>query len=254
MDESKTNSTPLPDAPIPANIVTLLSEFKTLATMDIAEEEVIKISEQLLLQKDANWGDLLSAAPRTLCSIAQCFAIAWSEGADKFAQDKDNTMPKHLRTNLVDCSDLGRETFREAESKMNRVSTTIRNIVEFDGVIDKILDILGEENPKTSELSEKFMKLERLAKECVVDTDAVVQRSKTWEIKVSKVTTAYASTNARKSVPAKVGVFVMRRTPSFKITNVWPPRLSFSWNRELHQAQQKVGILNPPKRVSSDTL
>jgi hypothetical protein len=70
----------------------MLSDFKTLRSKNLAVEEVQSISELLLHQRDANWGDLLGAAPRTLCCIGQCFAIACSEGAGGLVQIRDTTM------------------------------------------------------------------------------------------------------------------------------------------------------------------
>jgi hypothetical protein len=135
------------------NMGGLLSDFKSLHSKNIAVEEMQCISELLLNQRDATWGDLLSAAPRTLCSIGQCFVIASSEGTEGVVQKRDSTMyvafvdffygnltaplsrPQDLRTNLVNCLAQAREAFREAENRMSRVSVTIGNIIEFDGVV-----------------------------------------------------------------------------------------------------------------------
>ncbi len=46
-----------------------------------AEAFVQSISQQLLLRHDANWGDLLGAAPQALCFLGQCFVAATSSAA-----------------------------------------------------------------------------------------------------------------------------------------------------------------------------
>ena len=46
-----------------------------------AEAFVQSISQQLLLQHDANWGDLLGAAPQALCFLGQCFVATTSSAA-----------------------------------------------------------------------------------------------------------------------------------------------------------------------------
>lgn len=46
-----------------------------------AEAFVQSISQQLLLQHDANWGDLLGAAPQALCFLGQCFVATMSSAA-----------------------------------------------------------------------------------------------------------------------------------------------------------------------------
>jgi len=78
------------------NADTSTLEFKSLRTKGVSDEEVQYISHQLLLQTEANWGDLLSAAPRTLCSLGQCFVIAWSESADSMVQERDESMYSKL--------------------------------------------------------------------------------------------------------------------------------------------------------------
>lgn len=46
-----------------------------------ADAFVQSISQQLLLQHDANWGDLLGAAPQALCFLGQCFVATTSSAA-----------------------------------------------------------------------------------------------------------------------------------------------------------------------------
>jgi len=50
--------------------------IKSLKSQDGAENFVRCISNQLLLQNDSNWGDLLGAAPAALCCLGQCFVAA----------------------------------------------------------------------------------------------------------------------------------------------------------------------------------
>jgi hypothetical protein len=66
-------------------------KFRVLATESANEAEVKSISDRLRQYQTAYWGDLLCAAPRTLCSIGQCFVIAWSERGD-IEQNGDKDM------------------------------------------------------------------------------------------------------------------------------------------------------------------
>jgi hypothetical protein len=50
--------------------------IKSLKSQSGAEDFVRSISQQLLLQNDSNWGDLLGAAPAALCCLGQCFVAA----------------------------------------------------------------------------------------------------------------------------------------------------------------------------------
>ncbi|EEP79211.1 predicted protein [Uncinocarpus reesii 1704] len=47
-------------------------------TRDGVERFMDNISTQLLLEKECNWGEMLGAAPRALCSLGQCFVAATS--------------------------------------------------------------------------------------------------------------------------------------------------------------------------------
>jgi hypothetical protein len=101
MERPSTPSEPRP-APQKSEENAEKPEFGALGS--IPSEDVQTISHQLLLQREANWGDLLSAAPRTLCSLGQCFVIAWSEAADNMVQEKDPSM--YLKLNLFPNFDL----------------------------------------------------------------------------------------------------------------------------------------------------
>ena len=52
--------------------------LRSLKTEEGAEQIVQSMSQQLLLRNDANWGDLLSAAPQALCCLGQCFVATTS--------------------------------------------------------------------------------------------------------------------------------------------------------------------------------
>jgi hypothetical protein len=106
-----------------------------------AEQFVQSISQQLLLQHDANWGDLLGAAPQALCFLGQCFVATTSSIAisslelPEASVLKYNLRDKRLRTNLVHCSDLGRKAFSDAESKMHKVHLVATHICEPRGPV-----------------------------------------------------------------------------------------------------------------------
>ncbi|KAF8244013.1 hypothetical protein K440DRAFT_636553 [Wilcoxina mikolae CBS 423.85] len=178
-----------------------------LRTHGVSDTHVRDLSRQLLRDEDdEDWGHLLSAAPRTLCSIGYCFAAAWSTSGNNIVQEKDSTINRHLRSNLVDCSDLGREAFREAEIKMHQVSMTIQTITEQDGTIYGILEsIQGTlaqvangatiEPAETSELFGKLHDLEQYANDCTKDSETVVQKFTKWQELATKINSAYTEAN-----------------------------------------------------------
>jgi hypothetical protein len=52
--------------------------LESLKTHEGVEKFVDDLSSQMLLAKDCNWGEMLSAAPRALCAVAQCFVASRS--------------------------------------------------------------------------------------------------------------------------------------------------------------------------------
>ncbi len=50
--------------------------IKAVKSQNGAEDFVRSISQQLLLQNDSNWGDLLGAAPAALCCLGHCLVAA----------------------------------------------------------------------------------------------------------------------------------------------------------------------------------
>jgi hypothetical protein len=84
MSNSKTRPTHTTPRGSEENWENLLSDPNSLRSKIITDKDSQSISELLL--------HILIAAPRTLTSVGQCFAIAWSDGVDNIAQEKDDTM------------------------------------------------------------------------------------------------------------------------------------------------------------------
>ena len=60
-----------------------------------AEHFIQSISQHLLLQHDANWGDLLGAAPQALCFLGQCFVATTSSAAISSLELPSESMLKY---------------------------------------------------------------------------------------------------------------------------------------------------------------
>ncbi len=125
------------------------------------EQLVQSISQQLLLQHDANWGVLLGAIPQTLCFLGQCFLAAASSVAASsldlppgssllYVATKSHRVgsvigpamltilvsrERTLRANLIHCSHLGKKALTEAESKMDGVHRVTTHICEPRGSV-----------------------------------------------------------------------------------------------------------------------
>ena len=55
--------------------------IQSVRSKEGADDFVRAVSSNLLLHGDCNWGQLLSAAPKALCSLGQCFVAATSSTA-----------------------------------------------------------------------------------------------------------------------------------------------------------------------------
>ena len=111
-------------------------------------------SQQLLMDPDCEWGDLLSAAPCTLACLGQAFVAATSNAVNasvqiekfgplQYVEAKFNQIvsqltsesePRHnsLRVNLQHCADLGLEAFLVAEGRMKKLQL-VADIVNSPG-------------------------------------------------------------------------------------------------------------------------
>ncbi|KAK3166824.1 hypothetical protein OEA41_009949 [Lepraria neglecta] len=148
-----------------------------------AEQFVQSISQQLLLQHDANWGDLLGAAPQALCFLGQCFVATTSSVAISSLQLPPESMLKEktLRANLVHCSDLGRRAFSDAESKMHKVHLVTTHICEPRGPIDKVLRLIDDDELAKVDLQHQLDKLKKYSQDCVRDSAQVRDKFANWQ-------------------------------------------------------------------------
>ncbi|KAI1490361.1 hypothetical protein F5X96DRAFT_679156 [Biscogniauxia mediterranea] len=129
----------------------------------------------------SNWGALLGAAPDALGRLAQCFVLASDPLAALLMFPDDAGLKcKSLRANLVHCSDLGRNTFRDAEAKMKKISMVAQAICEPDGTIDMILEAVEDDDLVELDLPDQLAILKRSSQACMQDTNALRDRVGEW--------------------------------------------------------------------------
>ncbi|KAF8244014.1 hypothetical protein K440DRAFT_610832 [Wilcoxina mikolae CBS 423.85] len=158
--------------------------------------------------EDEQWENLLGAAPKTLGCIAQCFIVALDGHSGTITQSKDGSIPSDLRINLINCSDLGLEAFRKAESKASSIATTIGEITEPFGVLDEILETIGEismheavqEAATSTDLAEQLEKLRVLAATCTTDSGSVVETFSEWQGLAKRINSAFTETHVIETI------------------------------------------------------
>ncbi|KAI9778571.1 MAG: hypothetical protein M1816_004015 [Peltula sp. TS41687] len=146
-----------------------------------AYSDLIVSSTALKLLQD-DWGVVLSSAPAALGRLAQCFVLASEPLASSLVFPKNAELPREsLRANLVHCSDLGRKAFREAESKMNKLSMVIQALCEPDGTIDKIAQDVEDPDLAELDLPDQLTALRRVSDACVTDTIDIKKTVDAWK-------------------------------------------------------------------------
>ncbi|WEW56311.1 hypothetical protein PRK78_001754 [Emydomyces testavorans] len=156
--------------------------FQSLMTRDGVERFVNNISTQLLLEKECSWGEMLGAAPRALCSLGQCFVAATSSAdlATLKLPSNGQIEQTSLRTALMDCSNLGRLAFVEAQKKMNQVSRISEGICGPDGTVQNILEDLEDDNLIVHSLQQQLDELKRSSQECSLIAKDVNAKFTAW--------------------------------------------------------------------------
>ncbi|KAF8531436.1 hypothetical protein BDD12DRAFT_32735 [Trichophaea hybrida] len=152
--------------------------------------------------EDVHWENLLGAAPKALCCVAQCFIAA--ENAGIIMQERDTEIPKDLKTNLVNVSDLGIQAFKEAEDKMLNVASTIGTITEpfgiMDGILDTIKDAVQDVATSSADLAEQLETLRELAAACTTDSGSVVKTFSEWQMLTKRVNSAFTEAHANEAM------------------------------------------------------
>ncbi|KAI4137753.1 MAG: hypothetical protein L6R39_007118 [Caloplaca ligustica] len=139
-------------------------------------------SQQLLMDSDCEWGDLLSAAPRTLAFLGQAFVAATSNAANASVQIEKSGLLQHtsLRANLQHSADLGLEAFIEAEGKMKKLQLMAELVNSNGGSIDKILRLCQNKSLARSDLPRQIDRLKKLSSDCVEDTAILQRKFQEW--------------------------------------------------------------------------
>ncbi|KAL9591785.1 MAG: hypothetical protein Q9179_007373 [Wetmoreana sp. 5 TL-2023] len=139
-------------------------------------------SQQLLMDPDCEWGDLLSAAPRTLACLGQAFVAATSNATNASVQIEKSGLLQYtsLRANLQHSADLGLEAFNEAEGKMKKLQYMAELVNSDGGSIDKILRLCQSKSLARSDLPRQIDRLKKLSSDCVEDTATVQRKFQEW--------------------------------------------------------------------------
>ncbi|KAH8897995.1 hypothetical protein GQ53DRAFT_818244 [Thozetella sp. PMI_491] len=155
--------------------------IKLVRTSAGAELFVNSVAQELLKLGQSNWGGMLGAAPDALGRLGQCFVLASDPLAASLVFPDSAGLPyKSLKANLVHCSDLGRKSFRDAESRMKKVSMVAQAVCEPDGTIDMIIEAVEDEDLAELDLPEQLAALKRVSSDCVADTKAIKEKVDAW--------------------------------------------------------------------------
>ncbi|KAK4164124.1 hypothetical protein QBC43DRAFT_238193 [Cladorrhinum sp. PSN259] len=155
-----------------------------------AYSDLIVSSAALNLLQD-DWGAVLSSAPAALGRLGQCFVLASEPLASSLVFPENAGLPyKSLRANLVHSSDLGRKAFRDAESKMNKLSMVMQALCEPGGTIDKITRDVEDPDLAELDLPNQLEKLKRVSESCVADTRDIKASVDAWKDFATRVYSA----------------------------------------------------------------
>ncbi|KAK4183819.1 hypothetical protein QBC35DRAFT_83550 [Podospora australis] len=158
-----------------------LEESGLQTPLTAAYSDLVFSSVALTLLQD-DWGAVVSSAPAALGRLGQCFVLASEPLASSLVFPENSGLPyKSLRANLVHFSDLGRKAFRDAESKMNKLSMVIQVLCASDGTIDKITRDVEDPDLAELDLPRQLEALKRVSESCVTDTREIKKTFDAWK-------------------------------------------------------------------------
>ncbi|KAL1630716.1 hypothetical protein SLS54_000587 [Diplodia seriata] len=142
-----------------------------------------EISDSLI--RNHHWGTLLSAAPLALSFVGACQVVASSPAASGLKLRKPHNGFAHLQyeslqANLVYLVDIGRKTFLETETRMDKLVMHSRYLFSETGTVNRIIDALNDEQGAQKTLPACMVTLKSTVGECEGHLQAIEARFETW--------------------------------------------------------------------------
>ncbi|KAL0261469.1 hypothetical protein SLS55_002899 [Diplodia seriata] len=142
-----------------------------------------EISDSLI--RNHHWGTLLSAAPLALSFVGACQVVASSPAASGLKLRKPHNGFTHLQyeslqANLVYLVDIGRKTFLETETRMDKLVMHSRYLFSETGTVNRIIDALNDEQGAQKTLPACMVTLKSTVGECEGHLQAIEARFETW--------------------------------------------------------------------------
>ncbi|OJD33904.1 ncu06413-like protein [Diplodia corticola] len=142
-----------------------------------------EISDSLI--RNHHWGTLLSAAPLALSFVGACQVVASSPAASGLKLRKPSNGFSHLQyeslqANLVYLVDIGRKTFLETETRMDKLVMHSRYLFSDTGTVNRIIDALNDEQGAQKTLPACMVTLKSTVGECESHLQAIEARFETW--------------------------------------------------------------------------
>ena len=87
---------------------------------------------------------------------------------------------KYFNTNLQYCSDVGRLAFRNAQQKMNAIQATAQSVIDKQGSIGYIIDLLNDPEDARYYLKPEIEAFKETVKMCLANATAIKAKFENW--------------------------------------------------------------------------
>ncbi|KAF9552933.1 hypothetical protein CPC08DRAFT_673678, partial [Agrocybe pediades] len=160
--------------------VLLVEQQKRDMAPNVSKQVMGEMKSSLLFQ--VNWQELLQAGPTALSSMGACFLASSSPKAVVLLKAPADKPFKYLRytsiqANLIECGNLGRFAFIEAESGMGTIQMTSKII---NNKINDILGCLGNPISASKLLKPQLMTVKKSATQCLESAKAIEEKFDYW--------------------------------------------------------------------------
>ncbi|CZT44825.1 uncharacterized protein RSE6_05064 [Rhynchosporium secalis] len=147
---------------------------------NLTEQVVGEMKSSLIFQ--FSWEELLQSAPTAINCMGACLAASSSPKAVVTLTPPKDTGFKYLQytsiqANLVECNNMGRYAFLEAENGMGVIKHLSKTV---DSKINQIIDIIGHPNDAKKMLKPQLNTLKDAAQQCLETSQAMDKKFEDW--------------------------------------------------------------------------
>ncbi|EGR44554.1 uncharacterized protein TRIREDRAFT_112146 [Trichoderma reesei QM6a] len=147
---------------------------------DASSRFILDIQSSLLYSM--NWSEFLSAAPMAISLMGACYVASTVPGATSITLSPPEGGFKHLswrslNANLIECSDMGRIAFTQAEVNLGNIALVSTNMFN---IIKDIISTLGDRNA-AKDLKFHMQSLRKGATRCQESITEVEESFNLWQ-------------------------------------------------------------------------